>query len=81
MDQDTMLLVIWHDAYSTYGWRRPSEVEGQTMEVHSLGWFIRKTKTKLVIAMSRSSNGDYAEYLTIPKSWITKTLIVSRRRK
>lgn len=66
-----LVLVTWKDAKSeASGWKSIDEVvSGHPATVKSVGWILRQTKSKLVIASSLKDDecdGD----TTIPLGWV-----------
>lgn len=66
------LLVVWRDACADYGWRFECTDREMTVQVVTLGWLVRETKTELSLALSVSASGKAADMITIPKAWIKK---------
>lgn len=68
-----MMYVEWVDSAGTNGWCTPHEVEaaGEPMACSSVGFFVKETKTAIVLAQNRSEAKNTArpwgELMTIPK--------------
>lgn len=66
-----LLLVQWRDAVTNHaGWSPLKEIAKQGPElVRSVGWELRRTKTKLTLVASITGE-DGSQDVTIPLPWI-----------
>ena len=66
-----LLLVEWRDATSNHsGWEKLTVIAKQGPEpVRSVGWELKRTKTKLTLVASVSGE-DGSQDVTIPVPWI-----------
>ena len=65
--------IKWLDACSSGAWKSLKDpVDAEGSEINSAGWLIKDTPKVVVLAQQMSSNGNYADTITIPKGWLMK---------
>ena len=70
--------VTWSDAAASCDWRSFDEARAQKpIECKSLGWLVKTGKKVVTVAGSINEMGQLSDIVTIPKSWVTKTVRVS----
>lgn len=71
-----LVQIKWNDAYMSCGWDTEPPT---TVLVKSVGYLIKKTKKKIVLA---SSKGRFSNkvYLVIPTDWIIKVVLLKKSK-
>ena len=68
--------VIWDDHCSHHGWDRDDRVKPKLERIHSLGYFVKQTKSTLLLAQSvdeeHGSQAGTGERLNIGKALILR---------
>jgi len=69
--------IVWLDHYSTDAWADPSvEDFVSDIDVTSIGYVLKETKTKVVLCGNRASNGQIFGTITILKKTIKSRHII-----
>ena len=66
---DTIIYCEWKDACAYSGW--DSEENYNLCLIKSVGFLVKETKEKIVLAVSKS-DGEFNAVMVIPKAWIVK---------
>ena len=77
--KEKIVLVEWDDSRSTEEWRDREESVEELLEpckCFTAGIFIKKTDTRLVIAMNVETSGTISQTMSIPRSAIRKVKTV-----
>ena len=67
------VLVTWRDSASSNGWRTVDELGG-VMEIKTLGWLVRRTKTEVTISSHHaqpSNAAPHCDAMSIPREAIS----------
>jgi hypothetical protein len=69
-----LVQVHWKDAMSPGStWQDPDElVDMDPIEIVSVGYMLRRTKSKIVLASSLGNNGAVGECLVVPAPWVAR---------
>ena len=75
--------VRWTDSTSTYGWRRPRDLDNDTgtTDIRSIGYLARCDTKVVQIVQSRHVTDDkyvmhIAEVLTIPRTTVSRLTVI-----
>jgi len=67
------ITIDWVDSQTTYGWRKfNAREDGPPCHIKSLGWLVGQTKDTISVSSSCSQNGNFADFMTIPRVAIKK---------
>ena len=67
-----MVCITWHDSCTEADWLHDADASMGVVEIRSVGWLLKKTRTSVTIAQSIDWEGKTGERLTVPKRVITK---------
>ena len=67
-----LVLVEWRDSAVQYGWQHADHFDGEIEKCQSVGFLLKETPDSVVLLLSRSNTGNWAEGITIPKLAITR---------
>lgn len=63
-----MVMVKWVDSAAEGGWK--TEPEGGISACESIGFLIKKDRTEVIVAQSRSDRGFVSDFIAIPRSCV-----------
>jgi hypothetical protein len=63
-----LVYVEWLDSSSYYGWQKRDKISLSVIK--TVGWLIEETKQGILLSMSYTSNDNWADQLSIPRSVI-----------
>jgi len=84
-----LIYIEWHDAFGSHQWQTNGEIEnwkkGEFI-IREVGWVIEETKKQIILAGRNNvaDNGDpeqWGSLQKIPKTWIRKTINLTRHIK
>jgi hypothetical protein len=65
--------IDWIDSQTSYGWRQfDAREDGPPCKIKSIGWLVGETKDTVSISHACSQNGNFADFMTIPRVAIKK---------
>ena len=64
--------IEWEDAASSGGWIELGEEKLDPLIVTTVGFLIKETKDRLILAQSLTNGHRSADRIQIPKAWIKK---------
>lgn len=70
-----IVAVVWLDAVANSGWTDHDEAP-EPVEIHSVGWLVRRTKTGITIATSIGGS-EHNGSMTIPRGMIRSIVEVA----
>lgn len=66
-----LIMVEWNDTSGTASWATEKQAkESEVILCKTVGWRLKTTGKKLIMAASCNTTGDYADRSTIPKGCI-----------
>lgn len=77
-----LVRVEWTDATSWHGWFKPGDVDADPKwltQCETVGWLVKRDKTQMVVAQTRSAEPKYGELWSIPKRWIRRVEVLRSR--
>jgi len=64
--------IVWRDAFTRGGWKKPETDTSEEFLIHSAGYLLPGSKRYVRIALSLSQSGTVDDILAIPRGCVVK---------